>query len=198
MRKHGGSRGLTLSALLLLMTVGLVACGQTTTGGLGGQSQGSREPTATSSGGATPTSTSAGATGAQVAPTPGQVTVSLVGPPRGAQSVATSEAITVVVANGLTSTITTTDHHTDCTMVTLEQQVSGAWQPVGRCLIMAATRMILMTGGQTVKQVLTPQSGQTSGAWPAGTYRVAFGYRVGSDSTPGSGATAYSATFTIG
>ncbi|MGH2486163.1 MAG: hypothetical protein ACRDHE_09145 [Ktedonobacterales bacterium] len=203
-RIHGGSRGLALSALLALTAVGLVACGQTTTGGLGGQSQGSHEPTATSSGGAvssgaTPTSTGTGATSSPIAPTPGQVTVSLVGPARGAASVATSETINVEIANGLSSTITTTDHHTDCMMVTLEQQVSGAWQPVGRCLIMAATRMIPIAGGQTVKQILTPQNGLTSHTWPAGTYRVAFSYSVGPETTtPGAGATVYSATFTIG
>ncbi|HKV84548.1 MAG TPA: hypothetical protein VJN88_08330, partial [Ktedonobacterales bacterium] len=192
-----------LSALLVMTAVGLVACGQTTSG-LGGQSQGSREPTATSSSGApssgaTPTSTSTGSSGSQVAPTPGQVTVSLIGPAQGARSVATTETITVEIANGLSSTITATDHHTSCTMVTLEQQVSGAWQPVGRCLIMAATRMIPIAGGQAVKQILAPQNGATAHAWPAGTYRVAFGYSVGSETpTPGSGATVYSATFTIG
>jgi hypothetical protein len=202
MRIHGGSRGLALSALLLLTAVGLVACGQTTTGGLGDQSQGSQQSTV-STGVAkegTPVTTSGTPTpGAQGATTPGQVTVSLVGPAQGAQSVATSENITVEIANGLTSTISTTDHHTDCTMVTLEQQVGGAWQPVGRCLIMAATRVIPIAGGQTVKQVLSPQNGLTSKAWPAGTYRVAFGYSLESEATtPGAGKTAYSATFTIG
>jgi hypothetical protein len=202
MRIHGGSRGLALSALLLLIAVGLVACGQTTTGGLGGQSQGSRQSTVSTGvakEGTPVTSSDTPTTGTQVAPTPGQVTVSLVGPTAGAQSVATSENITVEIANGLASTITTTDHHTDCTMVTLEQQVGGAWQPLGRCLIMAATRVIPIAGGQTVKQVLSPQSGLTSHAWPAGTYRVAFGYSLESETTtPGAGKTAYSATFTIG
>lgn len=202
MRIYGGSRGPALSALLVLTAVGLVACGQTTTGGLGGQAQGSQQSTV-STGVAkegTPVTTSGTPTpGTQVAPTPGQVTVSLVGAAQGAQSVATSENITVEIANGLASTISTTDHHTDCTMVTLEQQVGGAWQPVGRCLIMAATRVIPIAGGQTVKQVLSPQNGLTSHAWPAGTYRVAFGYSLESEATtPGAGKTSYSATFTIG
>lgn len=196
MQKRGGSRTV-VAALLALTAVGLAACGQTTSSGPGGLSQGSHEPTATSSG-ATPNGmgTSSGASGGV---TSGQVTVTLAGPAQGAQSYAASEMLTIVIGNGFSSAITATDHHTDCTMVTLERQVNGVWQPVGRCLIMSATRMIPIAGGQSVKQTLTPQSGATASAWAAGAYRVAFGYSVGSDTTtPGSGATAYSATFTIG
>jgi hypothetical protein len=126
--------------------------------------------------------------------------VALVGPGAAAPTVSRTQLITVEIANGLSSTIITTDHHTDCTMVTLERQVAGSWQSVGRCLIMAATRMIPIAGGQVVKQALTPQNGISARAWDAGTYRVAFGYSVGSASettTPGAGAVVYSATFTI-
>lgn len=201
MRRRGGTRGCGL-ALLGLLAVGLAACGQTTTGGLGGESKGPQVSTGTvsagTSSGATPSGTPQ-SSGGNVAPTPGQVTVSVLAPASGSQQHATSESINVVIANGLSSTITTTDHHTDCTMVTLEQQINGAWQPVGRCLIMTATRLIPIAGGQTVEQVLTPQNGMTARTWPAGTYRIAFAYSSGSETTtPGAGATVYSATFTIG
>lgn len=197
MRRQNGLRALTL-ALLALGAIGLVACGQTTSSGPGGESQKSHEATGTVSS-ATPSGTAQTSSNTVGAPTPGQVTVSLVGQTNAAQTMAASQSITVQIANGLSSTIITTDHHTDCTMVTLQQQVNGAWQPVGKCLIMAATRMIPIAGGQSVKQVLTPQNGMTGRAWAAGTYRVAFGYSVGSATeTPGSGAMVYSATFTIG
>lgn len=193
MRKQSGFRGVAL-ALLALAAVGLAACGQMTSSGPGGLSQSSHESTASPTGATTNSATSSGPSG--------QVTVSLMGPvgsAQGTQRYATSEAITVLIDNGLSTSITATDHHTNCTMVTLERQVNGAWQPVGRCLIMTATRMIPIAGGQSVKQQLTPQGGASASAWPAGAYRVSFGYSAGPDTeTPGSGAMAYSAMFTIG
>lgn len=196
MRRQGGIRALGL-ALLGLAAIGLVACGQTTSGGPGGESQGSHETTGAASN-ATPTGTAQTSSNTGGAPTPGQVTVTLVGTTSAAQTVGASLAITVEIANGLSSTIVATDHQTDCTMVTLEQQMGGAWQPVGRCMIMTATRMIPIAGGQIVKQVLTPQNGKTARTWAAGTYRVAFGYSLDSATeTPGSGVIAYSQTFTI-
>lgn len=196
MHRQGGIRALVVG-LLALAAVGLVACGQTTPSGPGGESQASHEATGTASS-ATPSGAAQTTANTGGAPTPGQVTVTLVGTSPAAQSVAASQSITVEIGNGLSTTIIATDHHTDCTMVTLEQQVGGAWQPVGKCLIMAATRMIPIAGGQVVKQVLTPQNGMTARTWAAGTYRVAFGFSVdAATETPGSGALVYSATFTI-
>jgi hypothetical protein len=45
---------------------------------------------------------------------------------------------------------------------------------------------------------VTPGAGQTSAKpWPAGTYRIAFSYRIGAAATPGASETVYSAQFTI-
>lgn len=202
MQRQYGIRALGF-ALLGLAAIGLVACGQTTSSGTGGESQASHASTGSASSG-TPSGTPQTTSNSGGAPTPGQVTVTLVGTPQGtaqgtAQSYSKGAIITVEIANGLSSTITTTDHHTNCTMVTLEQQVGGAWQPVGKCVIMTATRMIPIAAGQVVKQELRPQNGMTNvGIWQAGTYRVAFSYSAGSNTeTPGSGATIYSPTFTI-
>ena len=123
---------------------------------------------------------------------PGQVTVAV-----DKTHYAPTDTITVTILNGLATTISTTDHQTNCTVVMLERLVNGAWQPVGACRLMTPTRVVPISPGTTVQQL-----GST--AWPAGTYRVAFRYFTEPDGESGQatasaqGGLVYSATFTIG
>jgi hypothetical protein len=123
---------------------------------------------------------------------PGQVTVAV-----DKTHYAPTDTITVTILNGLAAIISTTDHQTNCTIVTLERLVNGAWQPEGACRLMTPTRVVPISPGTTVQQL-------SSSAWPTGTYRVAFRYftepdaELGQGATPGQGAVVYSATFTIG
>jgi hypothetical protein len=106
-----------------------------------------------------------------------------------------NETITVTIANGLTTTIITQDHKSNCTTVTLERRTGAAWQPQNPCRLMSATRLIRIGPSSTLQQQLLPP-GNTSPGWAVGTYRVAFSYYVGSVSA--SGTTILSASFTVG
>ncbi len=168
-----------MSGTVTALSLGLVGCSvgpQPNAGGPGAASGATPRPSAT----AQPTSR------------PGQVTVAV-----DKTHYAPTDTITVTILNGLATTISTTDHQTNCTVVTLERLVNGAWQPVGACRLMTPTRVVPISPGTTVQQL-----GST--AWPAGTYRVAFRYftepdgEPGQGASPGQGGVVYSATFTIG
>jgi hypothetical protein len=108
---------------------------------------------------------------------------------------APQDTITVTISNGLATTISTTDHQTNCTIVTLERLANGAWQAEGVCRLKTPTRIVPISPGMTVQQL-------SSSPWPTGTYRVAFRYFTEPDAvqgaSPGQGGLVYSTTFTIG
>lgn len=98
------------------------------------------------------------------------------------------------ISNGLDATISSTDHKTGCSLVTLEQLVGGAWQAVEPCRSMIATRMV-----DLAPRSVTPQRIGIPPNQP-GTYRVAFMYG-GSDGAGAATAQSgpiYSPTFTVG
>lgn len=116
----------------------------------------------------------------------------------GAANYAVTDTIAVTVRNQLSAGILATDHQTSCTIVQLQIEVGGAWQNQGGCSLGIATRQMPLAAGSSTAVQVAPGAGQISAKpWPAGTYRVAFTYRVGSLATPGVSETVYSATFTV-
>lgn len=103
----------------------------------------------------------------------------------------------VTISNGLDATISSTDHKTSCSLVTLEQLVGGAWQAVEPCRSMIATRVVdLAPRGVTPQRIGIPPN-------QPGTYRVAFMYAISAGAGDVSAASAqsgpiYSPTFTVG
>lgn len=146
---------------MLALAVALAAlggCGITTAG-----ASGTTPPAATA---ATPTA-SAISTGAAI--TQGAVTVTT-----GKTQFAPAETITVFINNGLSQSIFVADHQTRCSLVTLEIQTGGGWQPVAPCPLMTPTGLIEIAAGITNTQRLgAPGASQQ---WAAGTYRVRLAY----------------------
>ena len=183
---------------LIVALCGLVAaCGvRPSSGGAGsaGGTEPSFEATVEVSGTAmtahplsTPSSTVfPGTPGTTATATPGKVSVVL-----GATSPAPGDIITVTIGNGLSAGIAVTDHHTNCTYVQLQKEVSGTWQPIGVCKLMTPTRLVMLPAGS-----VTPQKiGIPNGPGAAGTYRVMLMY--GAASSSGQGNVAYSSSFTV-
>ena len=110
-----------------------------------------------------------------------------------------SDPIHVTIMNGLQTKIYTADHRSDCTLVQLERQSGDTWQAVAPCRLEIATRIVSLAAGSSTPQVLAPvgTSPSTAGSWPAGTYRIAFGYGAGSQEALAQQTVAYSATFVV-
>lgn len=180
---------------LIVALCGLVAaCGVRSSSGGAGSSGGtepSTEATVEVSGTAMTahplsTPTSSGHPGITATAAPGKVSVVL-----GTTSPAAGDIITLTIANGLSTGIAVTDHHTNCTYVQLQKEVSGTWQPIGDCKLMTPTRLVTLPAGS-----VTPQKiGIPNGPGTAGTYRVMLMYGAAGGS--GLGNVAYSPSFTV-
>ena len=110
----------------------------------------------------------------------------------------TTDAIAVTVHNALGSDIVAPDHQTSCTIVQLQIESGGAWQNQGGCALGMATRQVTIAAGSAMSVNVDPAAGQIKvKPWPAGSYRVAFTYRIGSIATPGPSETVYSPVFTV-
>lgn len=167
-------RSIVWSLLLGLVLLLLAGCGYhgTTTSG----------PAATSSG--------PPATATAILPPPppnvqaGGVTVQLSAP-----SYHAHDTIVVTISNGASQAISFADHQSNCTVVLLQQQRAASWEPVNACRLMTLTRFLSLKAGQSTTATLRT----SDTAWSAGTYRVAFSYRMGR----GPAAVAYSPLFQI-
>lgn len=138
-----------------LLALMCVACGKTiTTNGVG---------SSTDQGGQTPVST------AQPSGATTQDGVSITLDNAGFQA---TGAVNVTIHNGSNQTIMATDHHSYCTMVTVQQQINGVWTALAPCKLMIATRAIEIATQTTMTQKV---SATTSG-WAKGTYRITFGF----------------------
>lgn len=90
-----------------------------------------------------------------------------------------SSTIFVWAGNGLSQCIYTTDYHSDCSIVVLERQVDGNWQPQANCPRATPTQIAALPPMRAAFVQLPPEaSGTQPGVWPVGTYRVAFSYRL--------------------
>jgi hypothetical protein len=169
------------AGLLATLCAALAACGvTTTTGTTTGTTAGDTTTTLAS---ATPTALPTAMPTSMDTAAPGGVRLTL-----DEASYAPGDSVIVTIENGLAKAITVTDHHTNCTFVQLEVQVSGSWRPVGDCKLMTPTRLVELAAGS-----VTPQKiGIPSSASAAGTYRVALQYGGFSQ-----GSVVYSVTFTV-
>ena len=123
----------------------------------------------------------------------GQVTLAL-----DKQTYQPGDTIVVTINNGLSQTISTTDHQTNCTLVTAEYLAGSQWQAVGACRLMTPTRIVpLPANSSTVQQLVVPESSSDGSSWPAGTYRVTLVYSGGDEGTAVPGGLVHSAEFTI-
>jgi hypothetical protein len=99
--------------------------------------------------------------------------------------------------NGLSQCIYATDHQSGCSIVVLERQVNGEWQPQASCRSATPTRSVALPPIQaTFIRLTPPAAGAQQATWQAGIYRVAFGYRLHADGS-GQPIDVYSTTFTI-
>jgi hypothetical protein len=144
-------------------------------------------PTVTPGATATPTGSPGGGT-----VTPGTVSIELA-----AATLMPGESLSLTIHNGLSSAIMTSDHHTNCTVVTLQQNLNGIWTNIAPCREETVTRMIELAANSSTSVQLGVGAQASSSFWPPGTYRVAFSYALASASGGGSSTTIYSATIVV-
>ncbi|GHO85682.1 hypothetical protein [Dictyobacter formicarum] len=113
-----------------------------------------------------------------------------------------SDAITVTITNGLGHNIYLTTPRTSCTLVQLEMLANGIWNPVGRCVDVAATPTLQLPAGGTTRQIIQPQNSyglrHSVTSWQPGTYRLSISYNPTYDpDTVGGTQNATSTIFTI-
>ncbi len=100
-------------------------------------------------------------------------------------------AFVVMISNHRGQTIYFPDHLTNCTVILLERQVAGIWQPVNLCKLMILTRLLPLNTRQNLAVKLLP----LLSAWAPGLYRASI--RYSSSPRPALPTTVYSVTFTI-
>lgn len=88
----------------------------------------------------------------------------------------TTGVLTVTIQNDGSQTITGTDHHTNCTMVTVQQQINGVWTDLAPCKQMIATRAIDLAPQKSITQHVGSGPQTASSRWASGNYRVTFTY----------------------
>lgn len=107
------------------------------------------------------------------------------------------DTIRVLVANGLATPIFTANYQSECSIVTVQFQSGGAWQPIAPCTEGRPTMIVKIPAGAVAAITLGPTSGARfgGGLWRVGAYRVEFTYSA----TPrfGGGASVYSAPFQV-
>lgn len=173
--RHKTTRRVVFGGALLAVALGLAACGVST--GALGQSSGTQVTTQTVIR-STPTSTA------------GSNSVRLV---LGQARYHPGDLVRVTIENGLSHSISATDHHSSCTLIQLEKLVNGSWQPAGICRLMTPTRVVDLPAGSVAPQMVGLPTGQAA----TGTYRMKLMYGVSSQSSSGQVGPAYSATFTV-
>lgn len=185
-------------ALMGMAVFALAACRAPAQTGVGNTSSPGSEPAGTSTSVPIERSTSTGGI-----PAPGTVTLVL-----SKSSYASGDTIEVTIRNGPKTGIVASDHQSDCTLVQLERLNSGTWQSERPCQLDTPTSMVSLAPGSDTLQVLAPEYGwtaacpggiclNTAGPWPAGTYRIAFGYQAGSEVRSAHQELVYSATFAV-
>jgi hypothetical protein len=99
---------------------------------------------------------------------------------------ATNESITVLITNGLSTSIYTSAYYTQCTPVQLQIRNATTWNVIGRCPESTQSALVIQSGSSK-SFVLRPSIGSMrsrvhSGArWAVGTYRIAFNYTLQPD-----------------
>ena len=109
------------------------------------------------------------------------------------------ESIVATIQNGLTTSIWTTDHHSDCGLLTLEYLSGGAWRAVGQCSQPRPVKVVEIAAGAAAPQSIGYSQNMDMGAgWSAGTYRLSLSYAPNQSQANASGATTvHSDTFAV-
>ena len=89
----------------------------------------------------------------------------------GATSYTPGSSISVTIKNESGQAIYFADHRTNCTVLLVERQVSGAWVPVAPCKLMIMTRILSLSAGAVSNITLI-----TTNQWPTGNYHVRLDY----------------------
>lgn len=89
----------------------------------------------------------------------------------GATSYSRGSSISVTIKNQSGQTIYFADHRTNCTVLLLERQVNGSWEPVAPCKLMIATRLHSLKTGETSTITII-----TSNQWPTGHFQARLDY----------------------
>jgi hypothetical protein len=95
-----------------------------------------------------------------------------------ASSFAVGEPIRAVVENGLSITIYVADQKTDCSILTLERDVGGIWEPVSACNEGRAPVVVELSSGSSRSITIDPRSShlETVGGILSGSYRFRCDY----------------------
>jgi hypothetical protein len=113
-----------------------------------------------------------------------------------------NEPIHVTVTNTLDQSIYALDTRASCSILGLEWQVGGAWQPAesARCPLGRMALVVEIAPGATYQTTISAgYPGLRAANFPAGTYRLVLNYssaKLGLGET-GAGTILYSASFTI-
>lgn len=192
-------RSRRLPALAELVTIGMVmamaACGGERGGGVGAAT--SFSVPAGGSGSAETTSVTAELTGVSAPPlVDGEVLVKL-----DAGGYQVGEVIRVTVSNGMDRPIYTEDFKTACSIVTLQHR-EGGWRDITGCALGRPTVTVTIGPGSMERIEVDPASfhlahGSGGPAFGAGTYRVAFTYRLERAVSADAPLAAYSPEFAI-
>jgi hypothetical protein len=84
------------------------------------------------------------------------------------------DQIVVKVTTNADRSIQTTDHHSYCSILTLQRQEDEQWNNVAPCLLLTPTRLITIGPQQSISVTLPPE---LAGPLPQpGTYRVGFSF----------------------
>lgn len=192
-------RGIRLrvaGGLILAGILAIAGCGLTTSSAIGRNgtsSAGERTVQQSQPSQPSPSPTLSASGVSQNPATQGQVTVTM-----NKAHYTTTDSITATIFNGLATSISSADHQTQCTVLTVEMLQNNQWVPVAPCRSMIATRIVPFAAGSQTPVSLVRVGGAAQGSFPPGTYRAKFTYMSGQSGRPGPAATVYSGPFTIG
>lgn len=178
------NRRVVLGVALLVGCMCIAACGQST--GANAGSDGTQVVTQTTQtlSESTPT-TNTQTPAATVSPGPVRLVL-------GQTQFHPGDLVMVTVENGLSHSITTEDHRSNCTVIQLQKLVDSSWQPVDKCNALTRTRLVEVAAGGSLQQ----RVGIPTGSDAAGTYRMMLTYGS-SDEQPTNSGPVFSSTFVV-
>lgn len=91
-----------------------------------------------------------------------------------APSYRANETIIVTLSNQGSEAISFTDHHTNCTVLLLQQQIDGNWKNSENCYLGRRSIWFILNAGQHLVVKLSPPKGN----WLPGLYHVTLDYRT--------------------
>ncbi len=89
------------------------------------------------------------------------------------------DTIIVTLSNQGSEAISFADHHTNCTVLLLQQQVDGNWKNIENCYLGRRSIWFTLDAGQRLVVKLAPPKGN----WLPGLYHVTLNYRPGQASS---------------